>query len=71
MPGLHVTDTQVRLYMSKRTQHTQAAAAAMAGISERTARQVDKDPRLPSQSKEKRSWRTREDPLIAVWPPHP
>jgi transposase InsO family protein len=68
MPGLHVTDTQVRLYMSKRTQHTQATAAAMAGISERTARQIDKDPRLPSQSKEKRSWRTREDPLIAVWP---
>ena len=67
MPGLHVTDTQVRLYMTKRTQHTQAAAAAMAGISERTARQVDKDPRLPSQVKTKRSWRTREDPLIAVW----
>ena len=68
MPGLHVTDTQVRLYMNKRTRHTQAAAAAMAGISERTARQVDKDPRLPSQGKTTRSWRTREDPLIAVWP---
>ena len=54
--------------MTKRTQHTQAAAAAMAGISERTARQIDKDPRLPSQGKAKRSWRTREDPLIAVWP---
>ena len=51
MPGLHVTDTQVRLYMNKRTRHTKAAAAAMAGISERTARQVDKDPRLPSQGK--------------------
>jgi hypothetical protein len=68
MPGLHVTDTQVRLYMSKRPQHTQLAAAAMAGICERTARQIDKDPRLPSQSKGKRSWRTREDPLVAVWP---
>ncbi len=30
MPGLHVTDTQVRLYMSKRTQRTQAAAAESA-----------------------------------------
>jgi hypothetical protein len=68
MPGFHLTDPQARLYMSKRTQHTQVAAAAMAGISERTARQLDKDPRLPSQSKAKRSWRTREDPLIAVWP---
>jgi len=68
MPGLHVTDTQVRLYMNKRTRHTQAAAAAMAGISERTARQVDKDPRLPSQGRQKRSWRTRQDPLVAVWP---
>jgi hypothetical protein len=68
MPGLHVTDTQVRLYMTKRTQHTQAAAAAMAGISERTAREVDKDPKLPSQGKAKRSWRTRPDPLVAVWP---
>ena len=54
--------------MTKRAQHTQAAAAAMAGISERTARQIDKDPRLPSQGKAKRSWRTRENPLIAVWP---
>ena len=68
MPGLHVTDTQVRLYMSKRSHHTQVAAAAMAGISTRTARQVDKDPVLPSQSKMTRSWRTRSDPLAAVWP---
>jgi hypothetical protein len=68
MPGLHVTDTQVRLYMTKRTHHTQAAAAAMAGISERTARGVDQDPTLPSQGKAKRSWRTRPDPLVAVWP---
>jgi hypothetical protein len=68
MPGLHVTDTQVRLYMTKRTQHTKAAAAAMSGISERTARGIDRDPKLPSQGKPKRSWRTRPDPLIAVWP---
>jgi hypothetical protein len=68
MPGLHVTDTQVRLYMTKRIQHTQVAAAAMAGISERTGRHVDNDPRLPSQSKTKRSWRTRKDPLLAAWP---
>ena len=40
----------------------------MAGISERTARAVVKDPRLPSQNQAKRSWRTRLDPLVAVWP---
>ena len=57
MPGFHLTDPQARLYMTKRIRHTQVAAAAMAGISERTARQLDKDPRLPSQTKTKRSWR--------------
>jgi len=68
MPGLHLTDRQVRLYMTQRPHHTQAAAAAIAGISDRSARQIDKDPRLPSQRKTKRSWRTRPDPLAAVWP---
>lgn len=67
MPGLHITDRQVRLYMTKRPHLTQAAAAAIAGFSERTARKIDHDPTPPSQRKTPRTWRTREDPLAAVW----
>jgi len=68
MPGLHVTDTQVRLYMTKNaTHHTQGRRGGECpAISERTARGIDRDPKLPSQGKPKRSWRTRPDPLIAV-----
>ena len=68
MPSLHITDQQVARYMSQRTQHPQASAAAKSGFSERTARRIDKDPRLPSQKKPPRTWRTRPDPLAAIWP---
>jgi hypothetical protein len=54
--------------MSERRSHTQAVAAAKAGISERSARRIEKDPRLPSQKKPERHWRTRTDPLDPVWP---
>ncbi len=67
MPGLHVTDRQVRRYMSSRREgHTQAAAAARAGFSERTGRRVEARPALPSQ-KAPRSYRTRPDPFAQVW----
>lgn len=68
MPGLHLSDQQVHRYMVQRRHHTQAVAAAKAGISERSARRIDKDPGLPSQKKGKRHWRTRADPLEQVWP---
>jgi hypothetical protein len=69
MPNLHVTDRQVMLYMTSRSrQHTQEAAAASAGFSARTARRIDNDPRLPSQKKQPRTWRTRADPLTDIWP---
>ncbi len=56
-------------YMTSRSQnHNQATAAAAAGISERSARRIDKDPRFPSQKKQPRSWRTRLDPLETIWP---
>ncbi|WP_084570366.1 IS21 family transposase [Methylosinus sp. PW1] len=55
--------------MTSRTRHqNQEAAAANAGFSARTARRIDKDPRLPSQKKQPRSWRTRADPLADIWP---
>ena len=45
---------------------TQVAAAAKAGISERSARRIEYSEALPSQ-REQRAWRTRADPLAPVW----
>lgn len=45
---------------------TQAAAAAAAGMSLRTAREWDTGP-APSVTKQIRDWRTRPDPFAAVW----
>lgn len=62
-----VTDEQVRLLRKKRMEgKTQVAAAAAAGMSERTSRRWESGP-LPSQTKEPRTWRTREDPFAEVW----
>lgn len=62
-----VTDAQVRLLRQKlMTGKTMEAAAAAAGMSERTAR-AWKTGRLPSQTKRKRDWRTRKDPFEDVW----
>ena len=68
MPGKPVTDQQARLYMTDRRNHSQRVAAARAGFSERTARRLDADLRLPSQRKPARG-RTVPDPLEAVWEP--
>jgi hypothetical protein len=62
-----VTDQQVRLLRQKRMEKkTQVAAAAAAGMSERTARTWQEGP-VPSETKEARSWRTRPDPFVEVW----
>ena len=45
---------------------TQAAAAASAGMSIRTAREWDSGP-VPSGTKHPRDWRTRADPFSTVW----
>jgi Mu transposase, C-terminal domain len=63
-----VSDAQVRLLRQKRMDgKTQAAAAATAGMSLRTAREWDTGP-VPSVTKQARDWRTRPDPFAAVWP---
>lgn len=67
MPGTHLTDQQIRLYMNTRNQgHTQAASAAKAGVSERTGRRIDTG-ELSTQPKPRRSWSTRPDPLSGIW----
>ena len=68
MPGKHVTDCQVRRYMDSRKEgYTQAAAAARAGLSDRTGRRIDAAPMLPSQRDRTRRYRTRQDPFVEVW----
>ena len=62
-----VTDAQVRRLREKRMAgKTLAAAAAAAGMSERTARKWQRGA-LPSTAKVPRTWRTREDPFADVW----
>src|SRR5215207_8751208 len=66
LPGLHINDRQMRLYMRSRHTDTPAIAAAKAGFSTATAYRIEADPRLPSQKKSPRG-RRRPDPLAGVW----
>jgi transposase InsO family protein len=66
MPGRHINDHQMRLYMKSRLTVKKPAAAAQAAISLRTAYRIENDPRLPSQTPRPRS-RRRPDPLIAIF----
>jgi hypothetical protein len=66
LPGLHITDRQMRLYMSYRQIHSPEVAAAKAGFSPASAYRIEADPRLPSQKKEPRG-RRRPDPLAPYW----
>ena len=62
MPGHHVNDYQMRLYMKHRLSEGPSKAAARAGFGVATAYRVEQAPRLPSQKKAPREWR-RPDPL--------
>jgi hypothetical protein len=66
LAGRHVTDQQMRLFMSLRRNHSPAIAAAKAGFSSSAAYRFEKDPRLPTQKKSPRE-RRRADPLADVW----
>ena len=64
-----VTDEQVKLLRRKRMEgKTQASSAAIAGMSERSARNWETGP-LPStvHQQRQRHWRTRKDPFEGVW----
>ena len=64
-----VADAQVRRLMKLRKQkRTLAAAAAAAGMDEKTARKYVKAGRLPSQMRKSRHWRTHPDAFGPVWP---
>ena len=66
MPGRHVNDHQMRLYMKLRQTHAVPVAAAKAGISPATAYRIEGDPRLPSQRQAQRE-RRRPDPLAGIF----
>ena len=66
MPGRHVTDHQMRLYMHFRQHNGPRASAAKAGFSTATAYRVEDDPRLPS-GKGRRRGRRRPDPLSGIF----
>jgi len=62
-----VTDSQVRLLRQKLMEDKKlVAAAAAAGMSERTGR-TWRGGLLPSATKGPRRWRTRPDPFVEVW----
>ena len=63
-----VTDQQVRRLMKlNQKEKSLPVAAAKSGISENTARKYLRHRRLPSQIKQERIWRTREDPFDEDW----
>ena len=68
MPGRHINDHQMRLYMKSRLTETMPAAAAQAAMSLSTAYRIENDPRLPSQKSLPRG-RRRPDPLVAIFDP--
>ena len=52
--------------MKIRKNKSQGLAAAKAGISERSARRIERAVTLPSQNP-RRYWRSRTDPFAQVW----
>jgi len=63
-----VTDRQVRILMKLiNEEETLAAAAAKAGMDEKTARRWRDCGMLPSESKVEHTWRTRPNPFEDVW----
>jgi transposase len=66
VPGRHINDHQVRLYMTARHHHPVPAAAARAGISMATAYRLEHDPRVPSDKGVRRE-RRRPDPLADIF----
>jgi hypothetical protein len=67
MSGQRITKYQVQVYMNGReTGLTQAKAAAIAGISARSGQRIEAGEHQPNRGRV-RDWRSRSDPLAAVW----
>lgn len=62
-------DGEIKLLQDERTKGvSQKVAAARAGVSERTARKYEQAGKLPSQMKQPRTHRTRDNPFATDWP---
>jgi transposase InsO family protein len=66
VPGRHINDHQMRLYMKTRVHHSPSLAAVQAAFSPSTAYRIEQDLRLPSQKKTPRE-RRRPDPLVDIF----
>jgi len=66
LPGRHVTDHQLRLYMKFRNTDAPPVAAAKASFSAATAYRFEHDSRLPSHKTKVRD-RRRPDPLVEIF----
>lgn len=66
LPGRHVTDHQLRLYMTFRQTEAARIAAAKASISTATAYRFEQDRKLPSHRDKVRS-RRRPDPIAELF----
>ncbi|MFL6415669.1 MAG: IS21 family transposase, partial [Bryobacteraceae bacterium] len=63
-----VSDQQVkRLWRHAGQQLPVEIASAKAGMDPKTARKYLRDRRLPSEMRQKHTWRTRPDPFADVW----
>jgi hypothetical protein len=66
MPGKKINQIQIGLYMKFRKEgKSQISAAAKAGFSERSARNLKK--RQHQEASTTRNWKTRKDPFEDVW----
>jgi hypothetical protein len=66
MPGTRITSNQAEIYMSNRNNgKTQVVAAAKAGISEKSGRNIEHNKYAKTQGP--RRWITRADPFCEVW----
>jgi hypothetical protein len=64
-----VTDAQVKALRTWLLQGASLKQAAMkTGMDRKSARKYRKSGQLPSETRQPRTWRTRTDPLAAVWP---
>lgn len=63
------TDAQVRKLMEEFNKHGQVGRAALrADMDRKTARRYLQEQKLPSELKQPRTWRTRENPFDDDWP---
>jgi len=69
MSGRPINSKQIQLYKSARASgKTQKTAAAIAGISERSGRRIEKG-EFRCNHNDRRAWRTHPDAFAAVWQP--